>query len=270
MQDYTTWIVFGIIIVVVIYTLIRRQKNLAALQTGEDMEKLKEAVRKVLPDESGYKVVCAHWERSESHGRRTTTYYYSYAIAFGGERMFIIPLKFEKDQILPQQPILITSGNIGVLDVNETKKKDMLSQVSVVLRNKNGESPVEFDVDVRNLRSDRFHHFNILQQEECEAFSRFIGSLSRTVTAENGELRERMTNDAIGSGKKSSKTLGIMSILFSWLFIAGLILSVIGLFAAPKPKETGGKPVPGFTLCCIGLGLSLLLNVGFFLFIALS
>lgn len=266
----TTWIVFGIIIVAIIYTLVKRQKNLAALQTGEDMEKLKEAVRKVLPNESGYKVVCAHWERSESYGRRTTTYYYSYAIAFDAGRMFIIPLKFDKDKILPQQPALITSDNVGVLDVHETRKQDTLSQVSVVLRNKDGESPIEFNVDVRNLKSDRFHHFNISQQEECEAFSRFVGSLAQTVTAENGALRERMTNDAIESGKKSSRTLGIASIAFCWLFIAGVILSVIGLIAAPKPKETGGKPVAGFTLCCIGLALSLLLNVGFFLFIALS
>ena len=71
-------------------------------------------------------------------------------------------------------------------------------------------------------------------------------------------------------GAKSSKTLGILSIVFSWLFIAGLILSVIGLISAPKPKETGGKPVPGFILCCVGLALSLLLNVGGFLLIAFS
>ncbi len=108
------WLVVAIVAVFAIYTLIRRQKNLAALQTGEDMEKLKEAIRKVLPGESGYKVAYAHYERSETYGRRTTTYYYSYGIAFDAARMFIVPLKFENDQILPQQPALITSENIGV------------------------------------------------------------------------------------------------------------------------------------------------------------
>jgi len=265
----TTLIVIGIIAVFAIYTLIKRRKNLAALDTGEDMDALKQAVARVLPGESGYKVVYAHWQRSESYGRRTTTYYYSYGIAFDAERMFIIPLKFEKDKILPQQPALITSENVGVLEVNETRKQDILSQVSVVLRNKNGESPVEFDVDVRNLKSDRFHHFNIRQQEECEAFSRFIGTLAQTVTAENGELREKMAHDAIESGKKSSRTLGILSIVFCWLFIAGLILSVIGLMAAPKPRETG-KPVPGFILCCVGLALSLLIGGGGFVLMILS
>lgn len=266
----TTLIVIGIIAVFAIYVLIKRRKNLAALETGEDMEALKQAVAQVLPGESGYKVVYAHWQRSESYGRRTTTYYYSYGIAFDAERMFIIPLKFDKDKILPQQPALVTKDNVGVLEVNETKKQDVLSQISVILRNKNGESPIEFDVDVRNLKSDRFHHFNIKQQEECEAFSRFITPLAQTVTAENGALRERMAHDAIESGKKSSRTLGILSIVFSWLFIAGLILSVIGLMSAPKPRETGGKPVPGFILCCVGLVLSLLLNVGFFLFMIIS
>ena len=266
----TTWIVIAFFAIVALLTFIKYRKNLAALETGEDMEKLKEAIRKVLPGESGYKVVYAHWQRSESYGRRTTTYYYSYGIAFDADRMFIVPLKFDKDQILPQQPALVTKDNVGVLEVNETRKQDLLSQVSVVLRNKNGESPVEFDVDVKNLRSDRFHHFNIRQQEECEAFSRFIAPLAQTVTAENGELREKMAHDAIESGKKSSKTMGILSIAFCWIFIAGIIFSVIGLLSAPKPKETGGKAVPGFILCCVGLALSLLIGVGGFILIILS
>ena len=264
------WLVVAIVAVFAIYTLLRRQKNLAALQTGEDMEKLKEAIRKVLPGESGYKVAYAHYERSESYGRRTTTYYYSYGIAFDAARMFIVPLKFEKDQILPQQPALITSENIGVAEIREVKKQDQLKEVYMTIRNKDGQNPVEFYVTAQNLKSDRFHHFNILQQEECEAFAHFAGTLAQKVTAENGELRERMANEAIASGAKSSKTLGILSIVFSWLFIAGLILSVIGLISAPKPKETGGKPVPGFILCCVGLALSLLLNVGGFLLIAFS
>lgn len=264
------WLVLAIVAVFAVYSLLRRRKNLAALETGEDMEALKRAVAQVLPGESGYKVVYAHWQRSESYGRRTTTYYYSYGIAFDTERMFIIPLKFDKDKILPQQPALVTKDNVGVLEVKENRKQDTLFQVSVVLRNKNGESPVEFDVDVKNLRSDRFHHFNIRQQEECEAFSRFITPLAQTVTAENGELREKMARDAIESGKKSSKTMGILSIAFCWIFIAGIIFSVIGLLSAPKPKETGGKAVPGFILCCVGLALSLLIGVGGFILIILS
>lgn len=267
-SSITTLIVIGIIAVCVIYTLIRRQKNLAALQTGEDMEKLKEAVRKVLPGESGYKVAFAHYERSESYGRRTTTYYYSYAIAFDAERMFVIPLKFEKDQILPQQPALLTSENIGVAEVTETRKQDQLKEVHMTIRNKEGENPLEFYVTARNLKSDRFHHFNILQQEECEAFARFAGTLAQTVTAENGALREKMAKDSLESGKKSSKTMGILSIVFCWLFIAGIIFGVIGLIAAPKPKETG-KVVPGYILSLIGTILSLVVGLGgLFLMIA--
>ena len=122
----TTLIVIGIIFVFAVYILIKRKKNLAALETGEDMERLKEAVRKVLPNESGYKVAFAHYERSESYGRRTTTYYYSYALAFDADRLFVIPLKFDKDQILPQQPALLTSENIGVAEVTESRKQELL------------------------------------------------------------------------------------------------------------------------------------------------
>ena len=113
----------------------------------------------------------------------------------------------------------------------------------------------------RNLQSDRFHHFNILQQEECEAFARFAGTLAQTVTAENGELREKMARDSLESGKKSSKTMGILSIVFCWLFIAGIIFGIIGLIAAPKPKETG-KAVPGYILSLIGTILSLVVGLG--------
>ncbi|MDE6107862.1 MAG: hypothetical protein K2F83_04210, partial [Oscillospiraceae bacterium] len=264
-----TWIVLAIIVVAVAYTLIKRQKNLAALQTGEDMEKLKEAVRKVLPNESGYKVVFAHYERSESYGRRTTTYYYSYAIAFDATRMFVIPLKFEKGQILPQQPALLTSDNIGVADISETRKQDHLKEVFMLIRNKNGENPLQFYVTAQNLQSDRFHHFNILQQEECEAFARFAATLAQKVTAENGELQDKLAHNNLESSKKSSKTLGILSIAFCWFFFVGIIFGVIGLICAPKPKVTG-KPVPGYVLSLIGTILSLLIGLGTFMAIMLS
>lgn len=259
----TTWIVLAIIVIAIAYTLIRRQRNLAALQTGEDMEKLKEAVRKVLPNEGGYKVAFAHYERSESYGRRTTTYYYSYAIAFDSQRMFVIPLKFEKDQILPQQPALLTSENIGVAEVSEVRKGDQLKEVYMIVRNKNGENPFQFYVTARNLNSDRFHHFNILQQEECEAFAQFASSLAQKVTAENGELREKMSLDALESQKKSSKIFGILSICLCWFFIAGLIFGIIGFISAPKPKKVG-RTVPGFTLSVIGILLSLVVGLGVF------
>ena len=49
------------------------------------------------------------------------------------------------------------------------------------------------DVTAQNLKSDRFHHFNILQQEECEAFAHFAGTLAQKVTAENGESKNPPT-----------------------------------------------------------------------------
>lgn len=271
MKDpYAILLVFAIVVVALLYIFIKWRRNLAAAETGEDMEKLKTAVRQVLPELSGCKLVYAHWERSESYGRRTTTYYYTYAIAFDAAQMWIIPLKYEKDAILPQQPVLITADNVGVADVDETRKKDQLSRVSVLLRNKDGDSPLEFYVDAQNLRSDRFHHFNIRQQEECEAFARFMSTLAQKVTAENGAVRERLANEELESRKKSGKTFGILSLVLCWLPLAGLVFGVIGLLSAPKPKETGGKAVPGFILSCVGLGLSLLLSVGGYILIIIS
>lgn len=240
------------------------------METGKDMEKLKAAVRQVLPELSGCKLVYAHWERSETYGRKTTTYYYTYAIAFDAAQMWIIPLKYEKDSSLPQQPVRITADNVGVADMNETRKNDQLSRVTVLLRDKDGSSPLEFYVDAQNLKSDRFHHFNIKQPEECEAFARFMGPLAQKVTAENGEVRECLAAEELEGRKKSGKTFGILSLVLCWLPLAGLVFGVIGLLSAPKPKETGGKAVPGFILSCAGLGLSLLLSVGGYILIILS
>ncbi|MBO5034697.1 MAG: hypothetical protein J6C43_03705 [Oscillospiraceae bacterium] len=55
-NPYAVLLVAAFVVIFAIYSLVKRQKNMAALQTGEDMERLKEAIRKVLPGESGYKV----------------------------------------------------------------------------------------------------------------------------------------------------------------------------------------------------------------------
>lgn len=265
MKDPKAILLVGAILAVcLLYTLIKRRKNLSAAQEGGDFVRLKETVAKVLPNESGYKVVCAHYERSEHSGRTTTIYHYTYALAFDATRLWVIPLTFEKGQTQPQTPFLITSDNVGVAEVSEKRKQEQVTQVQVTLRNKDGEAPLDLYVDAQNLKSDRFHHFNINQQEECEQFANFINSLAQKVTAENGELRERMAAEQISSGRKSSKILGILSIAFCWLPLAGIILGVIGLLFAPKPKQTGGKPAAGFLLCLAGLVLSLLIPLVLF------
>lgn len=257
MRQYAFPILIAILVVWVVYSIVRRRRNLSAAQEGTDMARLKEIVAKALPNESGYQVICARYERSTHSGRTTTIYHYTYAVAFDAIRMWVIPLGFEKDNIRFQTPILITGAELGLVAVTEKRKQAQLSRINVKLRDKEGDSPLEFYADAQFLEIDRFHHFNISQQEVLERFADFIRSFAQKVNSENEDLRERMANEALTQSRKRSKLLGILSILGCWSSLVGIILAVIGLIVAPKPSATGGKPESGFILCCVGLGLSL-------------
>lgn len=262
-SGYFAWLVIvGIVAICVIYTQLKEQKNKKLAATGEDMTRLQNVVASVLPGETGYTVAYAHHEDVQHYGRSTRTTYYTYALAFDATRLWIIPLGYQKNEILPNKPYLAT-GNIGMVNVNTTMKNGELKGISVVLRDKMGESPIFLEVDVLNTRKDRFHHVNILQPEECEKFSTFLASFSETVAKENEGLEELMKEKANAQGAKSGKTLGILSIATCWLFgFVGLIFGVVGLICSPKPSETGGKATAPFILNLVGTILSALFMAG--------
>ncbi len=267
MREYAFPILVAVLVLWAVYTVVRRRKNLSAALEGEDMVRLRETVAKALPNESGYKVVCARYERSTHSGRTTTIYHYTYAVAFDAAQMWVIPLGFEKDDIRFQAPILITGDQLGLVEVTEKRKGERLSHINVKLRDKEGGSLLEFYADAQLLQIDRFHHFNINQQEELEQLAGFIRPFAQRVNAENRALQDRMADEALTLSGKRSKLLGILSILGCWTSLVGIILAGIGLAIAPKPKDTGGKPKPGFILCCVGLVLSLVVPLVLRLFL---
>jgi hypothetical protein len=258
-SGYIAWlIIVGIVAVCVIYSQLKEQKNEKLAASGEDMERLKGIVASVLPGETGYTVAYAHHEDVQHYGRSTRTTYYTYALAFDAARLWIIPLGYKKNEILPNKPYLAT-GNIGMVNVDTTVKNGELKSVSVVLRDKMGESPIFLEVDTLNTRKDRFHHVNILQPEECEKFSTFMASFSDTVAKENEGLEELMKEKANAQGAKSGKTLGILSLATFWIFgFVGLIFGIVGLIVSPKPSATGGKATAPFIMNLVGTILSAL------------
>lgn len=262
-SGYLAWLVIvGIVAVCVIYTQLKEQKNKKLAATGEDMARLQNAVASVLPGETGYTVAYAHHEDVQHYGRSTRTTYYTYALAFDAARLWIIPLGYQKNEILPNQPYLAT-GNIGKVDLNTTVKNGELKSISVVLRDKMGESPIFLEVDALNTRKDRFHHVNILQPEACEKFSAFMAGFADTVAKENEGLDELIKEKAIAQGTKSGKTLGILSLATCWIFgFVGLIFGIVGLISSPKPSETGGKATAPFVMNLVGTILSALFMAG--------
>lgn len=264
MANYIVWIVLAVIVVgAVLNQQLKQKKNTALAANGQDKERLRQLIGQLLPQESDLQVVYAHHEDVQHYGRTTRTTYYHYALAFAGEKMWIVPLGFEKGDIRPGQPVLYTSQSLGVVDVTPTLKKGVLSYMDIQLRDKEGENPVRLTVDVTNLSSDRFHHFNLIQEEECGELQRFLESFSATVASENEGLSELLENKALQQSSKGAITLGVLGILLSWTVVIGLIFGVIGLLSAPSPSKTGGKAKAPYILCLVATILSVLFLIAF-------
>lgn len=260
LSNFTWVIIVGIVAACVVWSQLKESKNKKLAQTGADLQRLRDAVARVLPGETGYTVAYAHYEDVQHSGRSTRTTYYAYAVAFDATRLWIIPIGFKKEEILPGKPYL-ASGNTGMADVSPKKHKGEVNGVSITLRNKMGESPIHIEVDVWNTRKDRFHHLNVYQQQEFDQFYTFITGMAETVARENADLKELMDEKANKQNAKSGTILGILGILTCWTCIIGLIFGGVGLLCAPKPSETGGKAKAPYLLSLIATILSVLSGV---------
>lgn len=74
-------------------------------------------------ERAGYQVAYGHFEKEVHYGRRTYVTYYSYALACDAGRIWVIPLSFDKELILPGEPILITEDILGIADVSIKKRQ---------------------------------------------------------------------------------------------------------------------------------------------------
>lgn len=258
-MDRNTLIVLAAILLgigMLIYGHLKKKKNMALAENGEDMARLQQAVAQVLPGEAGYQVAYAHYEKVEYYGRSRRTTYYCYALAFDANRLWVIPLGFNKESIRPAAPSVITKDALGAAKVEPRMKDGVLKGFSATLRDKNGENPVFFDVDVMNTQDDRFHHLNIAQQHECDQLYEFMTGIAQTVAAENSDLQVQMDEKAFAQAKKSGMTLGVLGILTCWTGLIGLIFGGMGLLVVPKPSATGGKAIPAYILCLASTILS--------------
>lgn len=103
------------VVAVAIYIVVREKINLRKAAGGEDKERLRRAVARILPEESSYQVAYGHYENVEYVVRKRITTYYCYALAFHESHIWVIPLSFDKENILPGKPVLISSDSICLL-----------------------------------------------------------------------------------------------------------------------------------------------------------
>lgn len=233
----------AVVVAVFLYVHFKEKVNLKKAANGEDKGRFQEAVRKVMGD-GDYIIAYAHYEDVQYRGRTTRTTYYHYALAFDEERLWIMPLRFEKELILPDKPVLATSEMLGIINVSEVmnKKTGMVTRVSTTLNDKNGKKIVDIVVDAVNTKEDRFHHLNLLQEDECGQFYGFISAMSGQVQAENADLPDRLKEEENAKKSKNAKIEAIVGLVFAVIFpFVGLILGLCAIATAPKPKANGGK-----------------------------
>lgn len=248
MDDYMYAIIFVVVVVgVFLYVHFKGKADLKKAATGEDKARFEDAIRKAmgeLMNEGDYTIAYSHWEDVEYRGRTKKTTYYHYGLAFGGGRLWIMPLRFEKELIMPDKPVLATGEMLGMVNVTEykNKKTGKVTHVSATLNDKNGKKLVQLTVDQQNTKEDRFHHLNMLQDEECEKFYQFISEMSGKVSQENADLPDKLKAEENAKKSKNARIEAIVGLVFAIIFpFIGIILGLCAIATAPKPKATGGK-----------------------------
>jgi len=260
-NNLTTLILIAIIVGFIIYQVIKYLNNRKAAASGEDLKHLQEEVGKSFPDQSGYQMVYAHYEHTETYGRTTKTTYYRYVVAFQGETMWVFPMGRDKKtkQIQVGRPATYTPDDLGKISASIDEKDGTVKGMDVELYNKSGESIVQFRADATNLRKTKFYPVNLLQPEACQAFRDFITPLAQRVAGENTELEAQMQQDA----KESYGTFGIIISVIGaivGLFFApvGLLICVAGLAVAARGAMKGAKKKTGLIVSgvCVVLMLA--------------
>lgn len=259
----STWYILiaaVLFVIIFIYIQLRESMNRKKAETGEDKARLRKAVDRVLNGEYGYRVAYAHWEKVEHMGRRTRTTYYTYALAFDASRLWIMPLRYEKGEVVPAEPLLLTSQMLGIAKMDASvDKSGSLRRVSISLHDKDGKEFLTCYVDAVNLREDRFHHFNLLQPEECEQFQSFMATFAAQVTQQNQGLEERVQEEEAAARGGRAKKLAIIGIVAGLLFpLAGFVVGVIAAVTAPKPRLTGGRVTAPLALSILSVAVSLI------------
>ena len=171
-NDFTWWqiaLCWGVLIVVaVIYVTVREKFNLKKAETGEDRVRIKNIFKKVLPDTWGnYKIAFACWEKTEYQVKRRITHYWSYAVAFSWDEMYIVPLLCEDRQIRYKESFCITKDSLGM--VNAKSGENWMT-----LYGKDQKEILTLKVEAKNTKSDKYHPVNIVQEEEADAFTKLV------------------------------------------------------------------------------------------------
>lgn len=174
--------IIGVVIMVVIatvYVLIRDKINKKKAGTGEDRANLWGILQKAVPDAQNYTKAYACWEWSTYQGKTKKTTYWYYGIAFNSEQIFIVPLSCAGGDISYSQSYCIRKADLGMVNSKQ-------GAAWVELYDKNLNEMISLSVFGENLRDDKYHPVNIIQEEEAKQFVAWKDSWMESVNAANG------------------------------------------------------------------------------------
>lgn len=255
MEYLPSILLWAVIIGAVVYfVFIKKSQNRKAAQSGEDKARVKQVIGKLLEGMGDHKVAYAHWEEQESYGRSVKTTYFRYAAAFQGETLLVFPLGIDKKtrEVQAGKPMILTPEQLGKVTVQTKERNGALRRVEVWLGDKQGHVITQLYVDAENLRSSRWYPVNIEQQEECEAFARFINALAQTVADQNPGVDALMaaeSNQGLGTLGAIVSAIGALGGTF--FPPAGVVICAIGLIMCAVSKAKGAKGVKSLVISII-------------------
>ena len=171
--------VVALIVVIYIFVTIQEQRNRKKALEGDDRVRVWEILEKNVPDVQNYTRAYARWEWSTYAGRRTTTSYWYYGIAFNSDCIYVVPLSAEGGDISYSNGGVIYKDQLGV--VNSKKGANW-----VELYDKDRKEIVSLMVFAENLKDDKYHPVNIIQTDEEKKFLDWKEKWMEEVNTANG------------------------------------------------------------------------------------
>ncbi|MCI8945463.1 MAG: hypothetical protein HFI91_00175 [Lachnospiraceae bacterium] len=159
-------ITVGLFVIIFIYVIIKDKINRKKAQGGGDRDTVWNILQNSIPEIGQYTRAYGCWEWSTYQGKKTTTTYWYYGVAFNNDRLFVVPLSCEGGDISYSDAYCIEKKDVAI--VNSKKGAQW-----VELYDMHQKELLSISVFPENLNDDKYHPVNIIQPEEAQAFIRW-------------------------------------------------------------------------------------------------
>lgn len=179
-------ITVGLIVIITIYVVIKDKINRKKAMSGGDRETVWNILQRAVPNVDQYTRAYGCWEWTTYQGKKSTTAYWFYGLAFNKERLYVVPLSCEGGDISYSNAFCIEKKDVAI--VNSKK-----GTAWVELYDMHQKELLSVSVLPENLNDDKFHPVNIIQSDEARAFEAWKDAwMDEINTANNVEVTGKM------------------------------------------------------------------------------